>query len=123
LKSSANPAKKLETETISKPIVRTILSPKRFTQSPAIGADANLMKANTETTELAASALTPKDLAKTGIAGATIPNPIATKKAINERTATSLGSPRSQGLCRIIRPIFRINVTISSSLTGVSGLN
>jgi hypothetical protein len=106
VKSSANPAKKLEIETSNKPTVKIILSPKRFTHKPARGAEANLIKANTETTELAASALTPKDLAKTGIAGATIPNPIATKKAIKESTATSFGSPRSQGLCRIIRPIF-----------------
>ena len=62
-------------ETISKPTVKIILSPKRLTHNPAIGAEANLMKAKTETTELAAKALTPNDLANTGIAGATIPNP------------------------------------------------
>jgi hypothetical protein len=38
-------------------------------------------------------------------------------------TATSLGSPRNQGLCRIFRPRVCNNVTISSSLRGVSGLN
>lgn len=100
-----------------------ILSPKRLTHNPAIGAEANLMKAKTETTELAAKALTPNDLANTGIAGATIPKPIATKKAIKEMTATSLGSPRNQGLCRIIRPRVCINVTMSSSLRGVGALN
>ena len=60
------------------------------------------MSAKTETTELAAKAVTPKDLAKTGIAGATIPKPIATKKAIKAMIETSLGRPRSQGLCLII---------------------
>ena len=81
------------------------------------------MKAKTETTELAAKALTPNDLANTGIAGATIPKPIATKNAIKEITATSFGSPRNQGLCRILRPRLCNNVTISSSLMGVGSLN
>jgi hypothetical protein len=44
------------------------------------------MKANAEMTAPAAVRPTPKSLAKTGIAGATIPNPTATEKATAART-------------------------------------
>jgi hypothetical protein len=53
------------------------------------------MSAKMLTTLLAANALTPKDLAKIGIAGITMPKPMATKKAITVNTATSLGKPAS----------------------------
>ena len=50
-----------------------------------------------EMTALASSALTPKERANTGIAGARMPKPMATQKAMADRTTTSLGRSRSHG--------------------------
>ena len=48
--------------------------------------------ANAETINPIAALLTPNDLAKTGIAGITIPKPTATKKDAATRIETSRGS-------------------------------
>jgi hypothetical protein len=79
---------------------------------PEIGDEVNRISAKTLTTLLAASAVTPNDLAKTGIVGITIPKPIATKKAITLNTATSLGSPFSHLLFLIQRLGYRLKFTI-----------
>ena len=66
-------------------------SPKRFTNRPPGVAATSRIAANTLTTEVAASVLTPNDLAKTGIIGTTMPYPKATKNPTVVRTATSRG--------------------------------
>ena len=58
------------------------------------------MRAKADTTAEAASAETPKESAKIGIDGMTIPKPRATKKAIEARTLTSTGRSRSSGIRR-----------------------
>jgi hypothetical protein len=49
------------------------------------------MRANTLITALAQKADTPKELAKTGTTGATMPKPRATQNATKVTAATSLG--------------------------------
>ena len=86
-----NPAKALESETILSPIQRTLRSPNLLTNQPLGAALTNRIKAKTLITELAAKAETSKVWAKTGMIGATIPNPRATQNATAVRTATSPG--------------------------------
>jgi hypothetical protein len=69
-------------ETITKPAVKTTRSPIFSISKPEIGEEINLVNAKIETTVLAAKAVTPNDLANSGIAGATMPKPSATQKAI-----------------------------------------
>ena len=60
----------------------------------------NLDSAIAEMTALASRAETPNERAKTGMAGARIPKPMETKKAMADNTATSVGRSRSNGdLC------------------------
>ena len=58
------------------------------------------MSAKAEMTAEAASAVTPKESAKMGMDGMTIPKPSATKKAIEARTLTSTGRSRRSGIHR-----------------------
>ena len=55
----------------------------------------NLATANIETIKPTAELLTPKDFAKSGIAGTMMPKPTATKNAAAVRTLTSRGNPES----------------------------
>ena len=73
-----------------------------------MGAKTNRMRAKTEITALAWSAETSNVFAKIGSAGAKIPNPIATQKAMAESTATSRGSPLNSGVRLIAPPSFRV---------------
>jgi len=67
---------------------------------PENGDMMNLERAIAEITALASRADTPNERAKTGIAGAKMPKPIATKNAMADNTATSVGRSRSNGdLC------------------------
>jgi len=67
---------------------------------PEKGDMMNLVNAIAEITALASRAETPKERAKTGIAGARMPKPMETKKAMADSTATSVGRSRSNGdLC------------------------
>ena len=86
------PAKKVKSETMNTPEENTVRSPKRSTNEPEISPEQNRVIAKAETINPIAALLTPKDLAKTGIAGITIPNPIATKKDAATRIETSRGS-------------------------------
>ena len=72
-------------------------SPSRFVRVPANGEEMNRIRANAETTAEAAKAVTPKDSAKIGIDGITMPKPSATKKAMLAKTATSTGRSLSSG--------------------------
>ena len=85
---------------MASPVARTLRSPKRFVHDPAKGDDTKRMRANADTTAEAASAETPKESAKMGMEGMTIPNPSATKKAMEARTLTSTGRSRSSGIHR-----------------------
>jgi hypothetical protein len=73
------------------PVEKTFLSPNLSTIVPEINPDAKRVIAKAETINPIAALLTPKDLAKTGIAGMTIPNPTATKKEAAMRMDTSRG--------------------------------
>ena len=71
------------------PVENTALSPNLSTKTPEINPDAKRVIAKAETINPIAALLTPKDFAKTGIAGITIPKPTATKKdaAISDETS------------------------------------
>ena len=92
------PAAALEMATIDRPVTKTVRSPHRSTMAPDSGEVTKRTRAKTEMTALAWSAVTSKARAKTGRAGARMPNPRATQKATAERTATSGGRPRSRGV-------------------------
>jgi hypothetical protein len=74
------------------PEEKTARSPKRSTNVPEISPELKRVIAKAETINPIAALLTPKDLAKTGIAGMTIPKPTATKKVAATRIETSRGS-------------------------------
>jgi hypothetical protein len=86
-----NPASALDVATMLSPIHKTLLSPNLLTNQPLGVALTNRIKAKMLITELAANADTSKDLANTGIIGATMPKPRATQNATAVITATSLG--------------------------------
>jgi hypothetical protein len=73
------------------PVEKTALSPNLSTKAPEIKPDANRVIAKAETINPIAALFTPKDLAKTGIAGMIIPKPTATKKEAAIRIETSRG--------------------------------
>jgi hypothetical protein len=73
------------------PVEKTALSPNLSTNAPEINPDAKRVIAKAETINPIAALLTPKDLAKTGIAGMIIPKPTATKKDAATRIDTSRG--------------------------------
>ncbi len=73
------------------PVEKTALSPNLSTKVPEISPDAKRVIAKAETINPIAALLTPNDLAKTGIAGITMPNPTATKKDAAIRIDTSRG--------------------------------
>jgi hypothetical protein len=73
------------------PVENTARSPNLSTKVPEISPEANRVIAKAETINPIAALLTPKDFAKTGIAGMTIPKPTATKKEAATRTETSRG--------------------------------
>jgi len=73
------------------PVENTALSPNLSTRTPEIKPDAKRVMAKAETINPIAALLTPKDLAKTGIAGITIPKPTATKKDAATSDETSRG--------------------------------
>ena len=75
------------------PVARTTRSPSRLTRLPPAKAETKRMRAKTLMTDDAAKLETPKVLAKTGMAGARMPKPSATKNATAVSTATSRGSP------------------------------
>jgi hypothetical protein len=74
------------------PDENTALSPKRSTKEPEINPEQNRVIAKAETIKPIAALFTPKDFAKIGIAGITIPKPTATKKEAATRIETSRGS-------------------------------
>jgi hypothetical protein len=78
-------------ETIKIPVENTARSPNLSTRTPEIKPEANRVIAKAETINPIAALLTPKDFAKTGIAGMTIPKPTATKKEAATSTETSRG--------------------------------
>jgi hypothetical protein len=73
------------------PVEKTALSPNLSTNAPEINPDAKRVIGKAETINPIAALLTPKDLAKTGIAGMMIPKPTATKKDAATRIDTSRG--------------------------------
>jgi hypothetical protein len=73
------------------PDEKTALSPNLSTRTPDINPDAKRVIAKAETIKPIAALLTPKDFAKTGIAGITIPKPTATKNDAAIRDETSRG--------------------------------
>src|SRR6185437_8488791 len=77
------------------PVPSTTRSPIRFTSRPTPSAETSRISAKALTTPAAAVRDTPKLRANTGMAGATMPKPAATKNATADSTATSIGSPRS----------------------------
>ena len=79
------------TATITKPEDSTTRSPTLSIKRPLIGEEINRVSANIETTVLAANAVTPNDLAKSGIAGATMPKPRATENAMEDKTQIAGG--------------------------------
>ena len=85
------PAKKVKAETIKIPDEKTALSPNLSTRTPEIKPEAKRVIAKAETITPIAALLTPKDFAKTGIAGMTMPKPTATKKDAATRIETSRG--------------------------------
>ncbi len=90
-----SPASALLTATMVMPVPSTTRSPSRFTSRPQPSAETSRISAKALITAPAAVRETPKLRAKTGIAGATMPKPAATKNATADSTATSTGSPRS----------------------------
>ena len=86
------PAKKVKSDTINTPVEKTARSPNLSTKVPEISPDAKRVIAKAETINPIAALFTPKDLAKTGIAGMTMPKPTATKKEAATRIETSRGS-------------------------------
>src|SRR4051794_27270044 len=77
------------------PMPSTSRSPIRLTSRPTPRAELSRISANALTTAPAAVRDTPKLRANSGIAGATMPKPAATKNATADSTATSIGRPRS----------------------------
>src|SRR4051794_26062190 len=77
------------------PTPSRIRSPIRLTSRPTPSAELSRISANALTTAPAAARDTPKLRANSGIAGATMPKPAATKKATAASTATSRGRPRN----------------------------
>ena len=73
------------------PVEKTALSPNLSTKVPEIRPEQKRVIAKAETIKPIAALLTPNDLAKTGIAGITMPNPTATKKDAAIRIDTSRG--------------------------------
>jgi hypothetical protein len=83
------------TATMSSPAVSTHRSPNRSTSEPPLKAETNRKNAKALTASPTAVVPTPKARANSGMAGATIPKPSATTKAMTARTLTSRGkSPR-----------------------------
>ena len=74
------------------PVEKTALSPNLSTKVPEIRPEQKRVIAKAETINPIAALLTPKVLAKTGIAGMIIPKPTATKKDAATRIETSWGS-------------------------------
>ena len=74
------------------PEENTARSPNRSTKEPEIKPELKRVIAKAETIKPIAALFTPKDFAKTGIAGITMPKPIATKKEAATRIETSRGS-------------------------------
>ena len=87
------PAKKVKKATIKTPVAKTLRSPNRSVKVPEIRPDAKRVIAKAETIKPIAALFTPKDFAKTGMAGITIPKPTATKKDAAMRMETSRGNP------------------------------
>ena len=81
----------MKRETINTPEEKTARSPNLSTINPEIRPEAKRVIAKAETIKPIAALFTPKDLAKTGIAGNTMPKPTATKKDAATSTETSLG--------------------------------
>ena len=92
-KDCANPANRLETATMPMPVARMTRSPSRLTRLPPAKAETKRISAKTLITDDAARLETPNVFANTGIAGARMPKPSATKNATAVSTATSRGSP------------------------------
>jgi hypothetical protein len=88
----ASPASMLLTATMPMPVPSTKRSPSASISRPAGNAKAIRRKANALTTPAAAAVPTWKLRANNGSAGATMPNPSATKNATTARTRTSRGS-------------------------------
>jgi hypothetical protein len=75
------------------PDEKTARSPKRSTKLPEIKPEQKRVIAKAETINPIAALFTPKDFANMGIAGITMPNPIATKKEAATRIETSRAAP------------------------------
>src|ERR1700760_689903 len=82
------------------PVPSTTRAPIALTSRPTPSADASRIRANALTTAAAAVRETPKLRAKIGMAGATIPNPPATKNATTDSTPTSGGRPARRARSR-----------------------
>ena len=76
------------------PVASTIRSPRRSTSRPPPSAETSRIRAKTEMTAPAWMLSTPKSLANTGMAGATMPNPRATAEGDGGEDRTSGGSCR-----------------------------
>jgi hypothetical protein len=88
----ARPASPVVTATTSRPAVSTTRSPNRSTNDPPLKAETNRKKAKALTASPTAVFPTPNVLANSGMAGATMPKPRATTKAMTASTPTSRGS-------------------------------
>ena len=89
------------------PVPSITRPPKRLTSLPTPSAAAMRVNAKALITALEANASTPKLCANSGIVGATMPKPAATKNATLASTATSRGRPSSgpRRMSRAGRPV------------------
>ena len=94
------------------PVENTALSPNLSTKAPEIKPDAKRGMAKAETIKPIAALFTPKDLAKTGIAGITMPNPTATKKEAAIRIETSRGRSLNGERIKLKIPLLPLHVRL-----------
>ena len=99
------------------PVENTALSPNLSTRTPEIKPDAKRVMAKAETIKPIAALFTPKDLANTGIAGITMPNPTATKKEAATSDETSRGRSLNGDLLLIDDEVYLLQCG-SSLVTG-----
>ncbi len=95
------------------PEENTALSPNLSTRTPEIKPDAKRVIAKAETINPIAALFTPKDFAKTGIAGITIPKPTATKKDAATRIETSRGRSLNGDLLLIGDQVYLLECSAS----------
>jgi hypothetical protein len=98
------------------PDEKTARSPNRSTKVPEISPELNRVIAKAETIKPIAALFTPNDLAKTGIAGITMPNPTATKKDAATRIETSRGSSLNGDRIKLMNPLRLLHAQLRNPL-------